>query len=240
MRGFRVDADSGYRWSPKVLITSRKVPYLSSPTDDMRVWDPRRILSLPAAYRLFGNLTGAHRGRIECVETYIRPKDSDRILDCGCGPADLLDYLPDVEYVGIDIDANYVAEARRRYGGRATFRVGPLGPETMTETAHYDLVLAMGVLHHLDDAQAEEFLNLARSGLKPGGRLVTLDPCYMAGQSRMARYIISRDRGNHIRSLEGWKQLVTPTFPSASYHVRHDLLRIPYTHLFMECEAEAT
>ena len=39
----------------------------------------------------------------------------------------------------------------------------------MTETAQYDLVLAIGVLHHLDDEQAEEFLNLARSALKPGG-----------------------------------------------------------------------
>ena len=171
---------------------------------------------------------------------YIRPKESDRVLDCGCGPGDVLDYLPDVDYVGIDIDANYVAEARKRYGDRATFRLGPLGPKTMTEEAHYDLVLAMGVLHHLDDEQAMEFLSLARCGLKPGGRLVTLDPCYIEGQSRWARYIIDRDRGNHVRSLKEWQQLVRPTFPSATFHVRHDLLRIPYTHLFMECRAETT
>ena len=159
-------------------------------------WDPRRILSLPAAYRLFSNLVGGHRSRTECVTRYIRPRVSDRVLDCGCGPGDLCEYLPDVDYVGIDIDARYIAEARSRFGSRATFRLGPLGEETMTEEAHYDLVLAWGVLHHLDDDQAGElmslageFMSLARRGLKPTGRLVTLDPCYTDDQSRLARYL---------------------------------------------------
>ncbi len=201
-------------------------------------WDPRRILSLPAAYRLFSNLVGGHRSRTECVTRYIRPRVSDRVLDCGCGPGDLCEYLPDVDYVGIDIDARYIAEARSRFGGRATFRLGPLGEETMTEEAHYDLVLAWGVLHHLDDDQAGEFMSLARRGLKPTGRLVTLDPCYTDDQSRLARYLADKDRGQHVRSLEAWRHLVTPVFPSAVFHLRHDLLRIPYTHLIMECPAE--
>lgn len=205
----------------------------------MRVWDPRRFLALPVVYRLFSNLLGAHRSRIECVAEYIRPKASDRVLDCGCGPADLLEYLPDVDYVGIDIDADYIAEARSRFGDRATFRLGSLGMETMTEEAHYDLVLAWGVLHHLADEQVREFMSLARRSLKPTGRLVTLDPCYTEGQSRVARYLLDRDRGQHVRSLEEWPHLVRPTFPSAAFHVRHDLLRIPYTHLIMECPKQA-
>ena len=150
----------------------------------------------------------------------------------------MLDYLPGVDYVGIDIDATYVAEARKRFGDRATFRLGPLGAETMTEEAHYDVVLAWGVLHHLDDGQAMEFLRLCRRSLKPTGRLVTLDGCYAEDQSRVARYMLGRDRGDHVRALDEWHRLVTPTFPSATFHVRHDLLRIPYTHLIMQCPAE--
>ena len=205
----------------------------------MRIWDPRRILSLPVVYSLFSTLLGGHRVRTECVAKYIRPKSSDRVLDCGCGPADLLEYLPDVDYVGIDIDAEYVTAARSRYGDRATFRLGPLGEDTMTEEAHYDLVIAWGVLHHLDDDRVTEFTRLARQSLKPTGRLVTLDPCYTDDQFRIARYFADRDRGQHVRSLEVWTHLVTPTFPFATFHVRHDLLRIPYTHLIMECPAES-
>ncbi len=171
---------------------------------------------------------------------YIRPRASDRVLDCGCGPGDLFECLPDVDYVGIDIDARYIAEAQSRFGDRATFRLGPLGPETMTEDAHYDLVLAWGVLHHLDDDQTGDFMSLARRGLRPTGRLVTLDPCYTDGQSRVARYLLDKDRGQHVRSLEEWRALVMPTFPSTIFHVRHDLLRIPYTHLIMECPMESS
>jgi SAM-dependent methyltransferase len=160
------------------------------------------------------------------------------VLDCGCGPGDLCEYLPDVDYVGIDIDPQYIAEARSRFGDQATFRLGPLGEGTMIEEAHYDLVLAWGVLHHLDDDQAGDFMSLARRCLKPKGRLVTLDPCRIDDQSRVARYFLEKDRGRHVRSLEGWTALVTPMFPSAVFHLRHDLLRIPYTHLIMECSAE--
>ena len=125
--------------------------------------DLRSILSSPSLYRLFGTLIGAHRSRVECVELYIRPKASDRVLDCGCGPGDLLDFLPSVDYVGIDIDEEYIAAARSRYGDRATFRLGSVGKETMHEQDHYDLVLAWGLLHHLDDEQASEFLRLEQN-----------------------------------------------------------------------------
>ena len=199
--------------------------------------DLRSILSFPSVYRLFGTLIGADRSCVECVELYIRPKASDRVLDCGCGPGDLLDFLPSVDYVGIDIDEEYIAAARSRYGDRATFRLGSVGKETMHEEDHYDLVLAWGRLHHLDDEQASEFLRLACRCLKPTGRLVTIDGCYSDDQSRVARYLLDSDRGSHVRSLEAWLELVRPVFPAAEAHVRHDLLRIPWTHLVMECPA---
>jgi SAM-dependent methyltransferase len=39
----------------------------------------------------------------------------------------------------------------------------------------YDIVMAFGVLHHLDDAEGRELFRGARRALKPGGRFVTLD-----------------------------------------------------------------
>ena len=202
-----------------------------------RYWDPRSILSFPALYRLFGTLIGAQRASVECVERYMRPNAEDRVLDCGCGPGDLLDSLPSVEYVGIDIDEEYIAAARHRHGDRATFRLGPVGEGTIHEEGHFDLVVAGGLLHHLDDDQASEFLRLARRCLKPTGRLVTIDGCFSDDQSRAARYLLSRDRGSHVRSLEAWLELVRPVFPAVETHLRHDLLRIPWTHLVMECPA---
>ncbi len=199
--------------------------------------DLRAILSRAAGYRLFGKLVGAHRLRVEQVQRYVRPRAGDKILDCGCGPADVLEYLPDVDYVGVDISEDYIKSARRRFGNRATFRVGSVGCETMNEEGYYDLVIANGLLHHLDDHQAGEFLRVARRCLKPSGRLVTIDGCYTDGQSRGALFFLNRDRGAHVRSLGAWLRLVRPVFPAVKAHLRHDLLRIPYTHLIMECPA---
>ncbi len=198
--------------------------------------DPRRVLALPAAYRLFSNLLGARRSRAEIVRLYVRPRPGDVVLDCGCGPGDLLDVLHGVEYTGLDVDEAYITEARERYGERAAFRLGPIGAETVPETEHFDLVLAMGVLHHLDDATVRGFFDVARRALRPGGRVVTIDPCFVDGQSAIARRLVAGDRGEHVRRLEAWRPLVEPAFPDVVMHVRHDLLRLPYTHLVMEAE----
>ena len=202
-------------------------------------WDLRGVLASPALYRRFASLLGARRSREEIVRRYVRPQAGDRVLDCGCGPGEFLDHLPGVDYVGIDLDERYVEEARRRFGTRGAFRHGPVGRETMWEEGHYDLVLAMGLLHHLDDETVRDFLRLARRALKPTGRLVTLDPCYAADQSRVARLVIDMDRGEHVRRVEEWGPLVKPVFQEVRAHVRHDLLRIPYTHLIMECPVAA-
>jgi hypothetical protein len=64
-----------------------------------------------------------------------------------------------------------------------------------------------------------------------------MDGCYSDDQSRVARYLLESDRGAYVRSVEGWLELVRPVFPTVESHLRHDLLRIPFTHLIMECPA---
>ena len=39
----------------------------------------------------------------------------------------------------------------------------------------FDIVIAHGLLHHLDDRQATELFALARAALRPGGRLIIID-----------------------------------------------------------------
>lgn len=197
----------------------------------------RSILSRPAVYELFSRLVGGERTRRTLVGQYVRPSAGDRILDIGCGPGELVTLLPaDVRYVGVDISAAYIERARDRFGSRAEFHVGDATTFSPGER-RFDLVLAMGVLHHLDDAQAEDLLQMAARALAPNGRVVTVDGVYAPGQSRIARAIIARDRGQHVRALDGYEALAGESFSTVHSVVRHDLLRMPYSLCILESSA---
>ncbi|OQW90969.1 MAG: hypothetical protein BWK78_05800, partial [Thiotrichaceae bacterium IS1] len=83
--------------------------------------------------------------------------------------------------------------------------------------------------------EALQLFRLAQSALKPEGRLITLDGVYTNDQSRLARWIISKDRGQFVRTEEGYSLLARQVFSNNQIVIRHDLLWIPYTHIIMEC-----
>jgi SAM-dependent methyltransferase len=194
------------------------------------------LLGIPSAYRAWRSLV-LGRGQAEYVRDYLRLTPGDRVLDVGCGTGEILSALPPVDYHGIDLSPRYVEAARRRWGGRARFTCASVAETAVREPASYDLVMANGVLHHLSDQEVRLLLALARRALKPGGRLVTADGCFEPGQSPVARWLLRRDRGRFVRTRGGYVALAQQVFPSVAAHVRHDLLRIPYTHLIMVARA---
>jgi SAM-dependent methyltransferase len=193
------------------------------------------LLTLPSVYRLFGSIVAGDAYRIYISE-YVQPVPGEKVLDIGCGPGDILENLPDVDYLGFDINPKYVEAAQKRFGNRGRFFCGDVGLAAIDqEAASFDLVLATGVLHHLDDDRAVSLFNLACRALKPGARLVTYDGCFIAGQSKLARFVVSRDRGQYVREYAEYEKLAAQVFPQVRSFVRHDLLRIPYTHVILQC-----
>jgi len=197
----------------------------------------RSILSSPLVYSLFRWMVSGEKQQGIYLGEYVRPNAGDRILDIGCGPGDILKYLPrDVRYEGFDLSEAYIERANRHFGGRGTFRCARVDAASLAgNEGTYDIVLANGVVHHLDDGEAVDLFRLAKIALKKGGRLVTLDGCYVPGQSRIARFLLSRDRGQNVRDESSYLALARQVFQSVTPHVRHDLLRIPYTILILEC-----
>src|SRR6516165_10480937 len=157
------------------------------------------LLNLPFVYRLFRTLVRGNGCSIY-VSEYVRPVPGEKLLDIGCGPGDILEALPAVDYLGFDINPKYVQAAQKRFGRRGRFFSGDVGLTAIDrEAASFDLVLATGVLHHLDDNHAVSLFKVARRALKPGGRLITYDGCFVAGQPKLARFVVSRDRGQYVR-----------------------------------------
>ncbi len=117
----------------------------------------RRILTIPFVYSAFQSLVGASRSRRWLLREGWRVRPDMRIVDIGCGPGDILEELPDVHYVGLDVSEEYVSEAIRRFGHRAHFISGTASA-LLDEPLAYeaDLVACVGVLHHLGDDEALE------------------------------------------------------------------------------------
>lgn len=193
------------------------------------------LLSFPAGYRLFQRVVGGDL-KERYVAEYVKPRAGDKVLDIGCGPGDMLGYLPDVDYLGLDISPQYIDAARRRFGAAGRFLCADVGLATIEdERGQFDLVLATGVVHHLDDERAARLFALARLALRPGGRLMTFDGCYVPRQSRAARWILGLDRGKFVRTRDEYVRLAEAHFSEVQAHIRHDLLRIPYTHIIQAC-----
>lgn len=194
----------------------------------------RAILSFPQIYSAFQDMMGARAMRREFVRDFVRPEPGDFVLDVGCGPAKILDYLPAVHYWGFDISEPYIKQAQARFANKGYFYCKVLGLADLDHLGKFDIVLALGMLHHLDDTQAAEVLRIAHQALKVGGRLLSFDPCLEDRQSRFARFLVLRDRGQNVRTADGYTTLASQFFPQVRGEVRHQAW-IPYTRFMMEC-----
>jgi SAM-dependent methyltransferase len=196
----------------------------------------RSILKNPGVYVWCQDLLGAGESKKRFVVDRIQPYPGMRLLDIGCGPATLLSYLPaSVEYLGFDPNPAYTQRARRQYGDRGTFLCADVDAMTGRELSSFDVAVALGVLHHLDDSQARSLFSLAGRALRPGGRFLAVDPCLVAEQSPVARLLVALDRGRNVRTPEGYASLAATSFARVASAVEFDRLRIPYSHHLLEC-----
>jgi SAM-dependent methyltransferase len=195
----------------------------------------RPILDRPFFYELHNTLIGArHRAQV-LVRDYVHPKPGNRILDIGCGPGNMVPFLPDCRYLGVDMNPKYIERAQARFGEQAEFSCERVSEHNVQDMGGFDIVLALGLLHHLDDSEADDLFRLGYAALKPGGRMITMDGCYLPEQSKVERYLLDSDRGRFVRSEEEYLKLAQRRFSRVVPHLKPGLLRIPYTHLFLEC-----
>jgi len=196
----------------------------------------RRVLALPWLYSVFQNAVGARRLRRWVLTELWQVRPGMRLVDIGCGPGDILSELPEVDYVGVDISEAYIARAARTHGPRGTFVAGTSTTlRNVSAAQQSDLVACIGVLHHLDDTELHQLLEDAYALLKPNGRFVALEPTYLRHQSATAKWIMSQDRGQSIRTEAGWRSaLALSSFKSYETTVVTGLLRLPYTHIVLE------
>ena len=93
-----------------------------------------------------------------------------------------------------------------------------------------DIIICIGLLHHLDDHEAIELLDKLSDRLSPHGRIVTYDPVYIDKQNLIAKTLNDLDSGQNIRTVEGYISLFNTKLISLRTDVLSGMLNVPYNH----------
>ena len=195
------------------------------------------LLRFPYLYIMVQRSLGADRMRRTCLDVFLKLRDGERVLDVGCGPGCILNYMPRVDYVGFDTEPRYIEYAMDHYSDRGRFFCERFTQEHLTKFASFDAVMLFGVIHHLDDGEAGNLLGLLAECLNADGRIVTLDPCLTSGQSRISRWVAASDRGRFVREERAYRQLVSERFADVESRIVANTCRIPSTELIMRLGA---
>jgi len=195
----------------------------------------RSILSNPRVYSGIRDILGLNRWLKKYVADFIQPSAGARVLDIGCGPGEIVRYLGQVDYTGVDRNASYIEYAAEHFSGLGKFVCADVADHIDEFTGEFDIVTANGLLHHLDDDLASRLFEIGHTVLRPGGRMITVDPCFHEGQSSLARFIIRNDRGQNVRSPEEYAALAAHAFPDHDKKVWDGYVPIPFSVTIVQC-----
>lgn len=185
-------------------------------------------LWVPSAFAAWQAAIGAPECHRRFMRDEVQPQPGQRILDIGCGVGASLEFVPSgVDYTGLDISQSYIDAARRTYGARGTFICADLRDAARQPIGTFDTAFAFGVLHHLPDEAMPALAELLSRSLRPGGAFVSIDPCRSTEQPIWSRFLMSVDRGRHIRTEEELRKVLR-VCGAASTATSLDRLKIRY------------
>lgn len=185
-------------------------------------------------YQLFQNLVGAEKLYRVLLADWLKIEPGSAVLDYGCGCGWVGSHLPgQVRYVGIDPNAHRLRRAKEKNPAGVFLRGDRLNLRDLP-TKSFNLIFSVGVLHHLDDWQVHDFWDQARGLLSVVGRVITVDPVRLPGDHALFQCLHRLDAGRHIRDEKSYLKLLSGEWQVGRTQVRHDCLKIPYHHFFLE------
>lgn len=200
----------------------------------------RSILSRPIIYEFMQRAIGEKKTKDFVVSKMDFNEPKTRILDVGCGTGKIVEYLPkDISYVGLDLSELYIQKAKSQYADSnktVEFYCSPIQDVDFDEFDGFDYVICLGVLHHLDNESVQQLFDNVYAKLKRSGYFLSLDGCFVEAQNPISKYLITNDRGRHIRTIQGYSELANQYFDKVEVIHKNNLLRLPYDHIFMQCQ----
>ena len=192
------------------------------------------LLSNPFVYSIGQKISGGTPFWRKIVNKFIF-KNGAKVLDIGCGPADLLDSMPEVDYYGYDTNSSYINHAKKRYKNRGKFYCKKFTSKDIKKLPKFDHVLLFGVLHHLSDAEIIKLMSLLKKKLKKTGNIITVEPVYIPNQNPFEKFVIKMDRGSNVKSKKEYVSLMKKYFKKNQVNIYHQIF-FPFTWIVINCK----
>ncbi len=191
--------------------------------------DIKKIISSPQVYDTIQTIVGEKLFRKYLVEKIFKIQDGYKILDIACGTGGYCKYLLNynIKYYGFDGNASYINYAKIKFRKNKNFFFynEMIKDFNMLNEIEFDLIIVMGLLHHLSDTEVIYLLNLTKNLLKKGGRVITFDQCKYKNMNYIEDFLVKNDRGKYMRDLSEYKSLISNIYNDV---ITHELINIGY------------
>lgn len=131
--------------------------------------------------------------------------DGAAVLDFGCGTGSNAFMFQPERYIGVDVDERRVAFANASFPEYA-FRVIENGTLSVHD-ACIDCICIVATLHHIPDAAVREYVKEFKRVLKPGGKIVAIEPVLSERHRFRNWFMKTFDDGKFIRHEEQYREL---------------------------------
>lgn len=137
-----------------------------------------------------------------------RLRDASRVLEFGCGDADLLRQIVDrdaafASWTGIDVSESRVVQLRDRFRGER-FRFECADCADWRSPGAYDLILALGLAEHVFPSMAP-LLAKWRGLLAPGGAVAADFPVYDEAMTVARSRFVNEPAPHYVRTYARWE-----------------------------------
>jgi 2-polyprenyl-3-methyl-5-hydroxy-6-metoxy-1,4-benzoquinol methylase len=173
----------------------------------------------------------SHGSRFRLAAQLAEPHVGGRLLDYGCGDGTFiaLTHGRFSEAIGADVDADQIAECRRRFSDRSAVRfVLTSSLDGVEHAGAYDVVTCMEVLEHTTDSERVRVVETLGRLVRPGGRIVISVPIEIGpallGKQFFRAVAAWRGQGDYR-----YRETYTPRELLAAAFARPRLARAIYT-----------
>lgn len=185
-------------------------------------------------YDAFQTCVGAYKLRNKILSEALSDNPK-RVLDLGCGTGMIIPHLSSkTEYFGIEISEEYAEYAKKR-DKRISVRTGSVAENKLYDGIKLkkgDLVFALGLFHHLDQATISKMAENLQSAMETGAEIIGIDPYIDSTTSYLGRVIANNDRGKFIRNQEQLNAIFSKNGYILELNVLRNTLLIPSDILF--------